>query len=100
MKVTLILARRVKNELSMLDRAEADRDTPSKSLAVAAAKKGVRNALPLQVLPNSDAIKELSEREVKLCEAFFRDVGERHFVYTERQMREFKVAVEALRRCI
>ena len=39
MKVTLILASRVKNELSKLDRAEADRDTPSKPLAVAALKR-------------------------------------------------------------
>ena len=93
MKVRLILADKVKKELSLLNRAEADRDTPSKQLSIAAAKKCIRdNSVDQMVLFGKS---ELHECDLTLCKKFFRDVGENCFVFTEQQMQDYIEALKA-----
>lgn len=93
MKIRLILADKVEQELSLLNRAESDRDTPSKQLAIAAAKKRIRdNPLDqMELLGKS----ELHEHDLTLCKKYFRDVGEDCFVFTEQQMQDYIEALKA-----
>lgn len=87
-KVILILADRVKAELKILDRAEADRESRSKAKAVAVAKRLVRESIAIQVLPNSQATKMVSSVVLKIYKKYFRDVGENTFVYNANTMKK------------
>jgi len=96
MNVTLILADRVRDELKLLDRAENDRDSPSKSLAIAVAMKGVREALSVQVMNNPSTV-EMTDAELELCKRHFRDVGENTFVFEPEQKASFDQALKKVR---
>lgn len=96
-KVTLILADRVRNELKLLDQAENDRDCHSKALAISVAKNGVRNALNLQ-MANDPSNMDLTVEELEICKQYFRDVGMNTFVFEEKQMSDFKAALLLHRR--
>lgn len=86
-KVTLILADRVSAELKLLDRAEADRESRSKTKAVAVAKRLVRESMAIKVLPNSRATITVSCKVFEIYKQHFRDVGENTFVYNENTLK-------------
>ena len=85
-KVTLIFEKRVKAELKLLDRAEADKKSRDYAKAVAIAKKLVRESIVLKVLPNSRATLSVSNAVYKIYKQYFRDVGKNTFVYNDKTM--------------
>ena len=87
-KVTLILANRVSEELKLLAKAEADRESRSKAKAVAVAKRRVRESIAIQVLPNSQDTKMVSSVVFEIYKQHFRDVGNNTFVYDENTIKK------------
>ena len=95
-KVTLIFEKRVKAELKLLDRAEADKKSRDYAKAVAIAKKLVRESIVLKVLPNSRATLPVSNAVYKIYKQHFRDVGENTFVCNDRTMNKFIAEVQKI----
>ena len=87
-KVTLILADRVSEELKLLDKAESERESCSKAQRVAAAKRRVRDSIAIQVLPNSRATEMVVSKVFEIYKQYFRDVGENTFVYDEDALKK------------
>ena len=87
-KVTLILADRVSEELKLLDKAESERESCSKAQRVAAAKRRVRESIAIQVLPNSRATEMVVSKVFEIYKQYFRDVGENTFVYNENALKK------------
>ncbi len=93
-RVKLIAANAVKEELKLLKRALADRPCPSKAKAIAAAKRLVRNGLVAQAMPGAIHVQNVPQPVLDVYRTFLDDVGDNTFVYSDVQIKKVARAVK------